>query len=50
MLTSTLDLEQQSYFAIGYRQMCAKINADRRAAAAAKKEKEQSETKTMQEE
>ncbi len=35
----TLDLEQQSYFAIGYRQMCAKINADRRAAAAAKKGK-----------
>ena len=49
-LPRTLDLEQQSYFAIGYRQMCAKINADRRAAAAAKKEKEQSEIKTIEEE
>ena len=49
-LPQTLDLEQQSYFAIGYRQMCAKINADRRAAAAAKKEKEQSEIKTIEEE
>ena len=49
-LPTTLDLEQQSYFAIGYRQMCAKINADRRAAAAAKKEKEQSEIKTIEEE
>ena len=43
-LPRTLDLEQQSYFAIGYRQMCAKINA------VAKMEKKQSETKTMQEE
>ena len=49
-LPQTLDLEQQSYFAIGYHQMCAQINADRRARAAAKKEKEQSEKKTIEEE
>lgn len=34
-----LTIEQQSYFAIGYRQMCAKMNFDRMAATAAKKEK-----------
>ena len=45
-----LALAQQSYFAIGYRQMCAQMNADKRARAAAKKEKEQSKTETMQEE
>lgn len=49
-MPKTLDLEQQSYFAIGYRQMCAQMNADKRARAAAKKEKEQSKTETMQEE
>lgn len=49
-LPKTLDLEQQSYFAIGYHQMCAQINADRRARAATKKEKEQSEKKTIEEE
>lgn len=27
-LPTTLNLEQQSYFALGYRQMCAEINAD----------------------
>ena len=49
-MPKTLDLEQQSYLAIGYSQMCAQMNADKRARAAAKKEKEQSKTETMQEE
>ena len=49
-LPITLNLEQQSYFAIGYRQMCAKINADKQAAAAKRKNKEQNKAETMQEE
>lgn len=38
-LPSALNLEQQSYFALGYRQMSARLVAERMAAAAKKKEK-----------
>ena len=45
-LPRTLNLEGQSYFAIGYRQMSAQLNADRAEAAARKKadQKEQEDT------
>lgn len=41
-LPATLNLEQQSYFAIGYRQMCAQISADKKAAAANKVKEQES--------
>lgn len=37
-LPSALNLEDQSYFALGYRQMCTQMNADKAAAKAAKEE------------
>lgn len=37
-LPAALNLEDQSYFALGYRQMCTKIIAEKNAARAAKKE------------
>ena len=37
-LPSALNLEEQSYFALGYRQMSARMIADRKAAAAKKAE------------
>ena len=37
-LPAALNLEEQSYFALGYRQMCTKIIAEKNAARAAKKE------------
>lgn len=40
---TTLNLEQQSYFALGYRQMSAQLVAERKEAAAAKKSKEAEE-------
>lgn len=38
-IPATLNLEQQSYFALGYYQMGAKINKERKAAVAASKER-----------
>ena len=35
---AALNLEDQSYFALGYRQMCTQMNADKAAAKAAKEE------------
>ena len=40
---TTLNLEQQSYFALGYRQMSAQLVAERKEAAASKKSKETEE-------
>lgn len=37
-LPAALNLEDQSYFALGYRQMCTQMNADKAAAKAAKEE------------
>ncbi|MDD6033178.1 MAG: type I-C CRISPR-associated protein Cas8c/Csd1 [Oscillospiraceae bacterium] len=37
-LPAALNLEEQSYFALGYRQMCTQMNADKSAAKAAKEE------------
>lgn len=37
-LPAALNLEDQSYFALGYRQMCTQMNADKIAAKAAKEE------------
>ena len=37
-LPAALNLEDQSYFALGYRQMCTQMNADKSAAKAAKEE------------
>lgn len=37
-LPSALNLEDQSYFALGYRQMCTQMNADKAAAKAVKEE------------
>ena len=37
-LPAALNLEDQSYFALGYRQMCTRIIAEKNAARAAKKE------------
>ena len=38
-IPATLNLEQQSYFALGYYQMGAKLNKERKKAAAASKER-----------
>ena len=40
-LPAVLNLEEQSYFALGYRQMCTQINADKAAAKAAKEEEKE---------
>ena len=37
-LPAALNLEDQSFFALGYRQMCTQMNADKAAAKAAKEE------------
>ena len=49
-LPSTLTLEEQSYFAIGYRQMSARLVADRKKSAADKKAAAQAAETTEQEE
>ena len=38
-IPAMLDLEQQSYFALGYYQMGAKLNKERKEAVAASKER-----------
>ena len=49
-LPATLTLEEQSYFAIGYRQMSARLVADRKKAAADKKAAAENPETTEQEE
>ena len=40
-LPATLNLEEQSYFAMGYRQMCSRIIADKKARNAEKAERQE---------
>ena len=49
-LPTTLTLEEQSYFAIGYRQMSARLVADRKKAAADKNSAAENPETTEQEE